>query len=130
MGAPRSDFDGSRPPPRWCLPSDEWERASAALLTELLRDTTDFGAGWRGALGDAPVLLPSDTATRVVDETVCQQASAVINRDLLGWNVAPPILLLRIKDRLVAFPSNASMGEFGFAVQLDLSPRILGVATW
>ena len=38
--------------------------------------------------------------------------------------------LLRVKDRLVAFPSNASMGEFGFAVQLDLSPRVLGVATW
>jgi hypothetical protein len=30
----------------------------------------------------------------------------------------------------VPFPSNASMGEFGFAVQLDQSPRILGVATW
>src|SRR5439155_22459901 len=53
-----------------------------------------------------------------------------INRDVLGWNVAPHIVLLRIQDRLVAFPSNASMGEFGFAVQLDLSPRILGVATW
>jgi len=53
-----------------------------------------------------------------------------LNRDVLGWNVAPPIVLLRIQDRLVAFPSNASMGEFGFAVQLDLSPRILGVATW
>ena len=66
----------------------------------------------------------------VLDETVCQQAAVVVNRDLLGWDVAPPIFLLRIKHRLVAFPSNASMGEFGFAVQLDLSPRILGVATW
>ena len=130
MGSPRSEFDGSRPPPRWCLPSGEWERASAELMTKILGDTTEFGAAWRSALGDAPALLPSDTATVVLDEPACQQAAAVINRDLLGWNEAPPILLLRIKDRLVAFPSNATMGEFGFAVHLDLSPRILGVATW
>ena len=130
MGSPRSEFDGSRLPPRWCLPGGEWERASAELMTTILRDTTEFGAAWRSALGDAPALRPSDTATVVLDEPVCQQAAAVIKRDLLGWRVAPTILLLRVKDRLVAFPSNASMGEFGFAVQLDLSPRVLGVATW
>jgi len=54
-------------------------------------------------------------------------------RPISGARVAVPALPFSVRtaaDGGFGFPSNASIGEFGFAVQLDLSSRILGVATW
>lgn len=131
LGAPSSDFDGSRPPERWCLRVPDWERRAVWWLTLTLSDTTTFGAGWRRVLGDAPQLTSADTVAPVYDEGRCQRVADVINRELLGWSVGPPpIVLLRVRDRLVAFPSNAWRGHFGYAVQLDQTPRIVGVAAW
>jgi hypothetical protein len=131
LGAPPSDFDGSRSPDRWCLRVPSWERVAIAWLTANLSDTTDFGAGWRRVLGGAPRLTRADTVTVESEETVCARVAEIINRDLLGWKVGPPpVVVLRVRDRLVAFPSNAWRGHFGYAVHLDQSPRIAGVATW
>lgn len=126
LGAPHSDL----PSVHSCVRGGEPERRTAAVLTEHLRDTTEFGEGWRRALGRAPSLPPADTATFEYDDDVCQQAATVINRDLLRWKVDPPVLLLRAGGHLFAFPSDASIGEFGIVVHLDRSSRILGALTW
>lgn len=131
MGAPSSDFDGTKTPARWCLPVGDWERTSREWLTANLADTTSFGPEWRRALGDAPRLGITDTVAFVTDEALCRRVAEVINAELLGWAVgAPPLVLLRVQDRFIAFPSNAWRGEFGYAVHLDNIPIIRGVVTW
>jgi len=55
----------------------------------------------------------------------------VVNRGVLGWDVGPPpVVVFRVRDYLVAYPSNARMGEFGMAVGMNLGHQIRGVATW
>jgi hypothetical protein len=55
----------------------------------------------------------------------------IVNRDLLGWEVGPPpMVVFRVRDYLIAYPSNARMGEFGMAVGMNLKHQIRGVATW
>ena len=131
MGAPHSDFDGTRVPLRWCLPVGEWERFSRQWLAANLSDTSSLGTGWRAALGGAPQLRTSDTVAFVADDELCRRVANVINRELLGWSVGPPpVVVLRMRDRFIAFPSNPWRGEFGYAVHLDQTLRVLGVATW
>jgi len=97
----------------------------------VLGDTTDWGAGWRKVLGDAPRLAPEDSIIQVTDERECREISRIINRDLLGWQVGPPpIVVFRVRDYLIAYPSNAGLGEFGLAVGMSLRREIRGVAAW
>ena len=143
VGAPPSDYTGSAPPSQWCLqanaraPGDfgvtgqSWVAASRSWLRQVLSDTTDWGAGWRKALGGAPQLLPSDSIIQVTDERSCRSIAQIVNRDLLGWDVGPPpMVVFRVRNYLIAYPSNARMGEFGMAVGMTLKHQIRGVATW
>jgi hypothetical protein len=143
VGAPPSDYTGATPPSHWCLqataraPGDfgvtgqSWLAASRSWLRQVLSDTTDWGAGWRKVLGGAPQLSPGDSIIQVTDERRCHDIAQVVNRDLLGWDVGPPpMVVFRIRDYLIAYPSNARMGEFGMAVGMDLNHQIRAVATW
>lgn len=143
VGAPPSDYTGRTPPAQWCLqatrraPGDfgmtgqSWTAASRSWLSQVLGDTTHWGAGWRRVLGGAPSLSQRDSIVQVIDEGECRDIAEVINRELLGWQVGPPpVVVFRVRDYLVAYPSNARMGEFGFAVGMSLEHRIRGVATW
>jgi hypothetical protein len=143
VGAPPSDYSGAKPPTTWCLratrraPGDfgvtgqNWTQASRSWLRQVLSDTTDHGAGWRKVLGGAPQLAPSDSIVQVTDEVECRIIAEKLNRELLGWEVGPPpVVVLRVKDYLIAFPSNARMGEFGMAAGMTLRHQLRGVATW
>lgn len=104
---------------------------SRSWLRQVLSDTTDWGAGWRRVLGGAPQLAAQDSIVQVTDERACREIAAIVNRELLGWKVGPPpVVVFQVRDYLVAYPSNARMGEFGLAVGMDLEHRIRGVATW
>lgn len=104
---------------------------SRSWLRRVLGDTTHFGAGWRKVLGGAPSLAPRDSITQVTDEGACREIADIINRALLGWDVGPPpVVVFRIRDYLIAYPSNARMGEFGLAVGMSLEHEIRGIATW
>jgi hypothetical protein len=97
----------------------------------VLSDTTDLGAGWRAVLGGAPHITETDSIVQVLDEIQCRDIAQTINHDLLGWKVGPPpTVVLRVQDYLIAFPSNARRGEFGFAVGMSVQQKIRGVATW
>ncbi len=143
VGTPPSDFAGKSSPLQWCLtatrraPGDlgasgqSWMDASRSWLRYVLSDTTALGKGWRGVLGGAPVLTPNDTIVQVVDELACRDIAEVINRGLLGWEAGPPpVVVFRVRDYLIAYPSNAPMGEFGLAVGMSLTHEIRGVAMW
>ena len=142
VGAPPSDYTGATPPSQWCLqatgraPGDfgvtgqSWTEASRSWLRQVLGDTTDLGAGWRKVLGGAPSLSPRDSIVQVLDESACRDIAEIINRELLGWQLGPPpVVVFRVRDYLVAYPSNAPMGEFGLAVGMSLGHQIRGVAT-
>lgn len=143
VGAPPSDYTGATPPSQWCLqatrraPGDfavtgqSWKAASRSWLHQVLSDTTSWGAGWRKVLGGAPRLAPTDSIVQVTDEHRCRDIAEIINRGLLGWGVGPPpVVVFQVRDYLVAYPSNARMGEFGMAVGMSLKHEIRGVATW
>ena len=143
VGAPPSDYTGERPPSQWCLnatgraPGDfgvtrmNWTEASRSWLFQVLSDTTDLGDGWRAVLPGAPKLTEADSIIQIMDEPTCQAIAEVLNRDLLGWDVGPPpVVVFRVRDYLIAFPSNARMGEFGMAAGMGLDRRIRGVASW
>jgi hypothetical protein len=143
VGAPPSDYNGEKPPAMWCLQAtgraagdlgrsgDTWARISRSWLRQVLSDTTDFGDGWRKVLGGAPRLAPGDSIVQVVDEDECRTIAQLINHDLLGWEVGPPpVVIFRVRDYIVAYPSNAWRGEFGYAVGMNLRHEIRGVATW
>jgi hypothetical protein len=50
---------------------------------------------------------------------------------VLGWTVGPPpVVVFRVKDHLIAYPSNARRGEWGLAVGMTLQRQIRGVAVW
>jgi hypothetical protein len=143
VGAPPSDYTGERPPTAWCLqakgrsPGDfglsgwNWTDASRSWLKDVLSDTTDHGAVWRRVLGGAPQLTDRDSIIQVADENTCRAIAEILNRELLGWQVGPPpVVIFRVRDYLIACPSNARVGEFGMAVCMGLDQRIRGVATW
>jgi ketosteroid isomerase-like protein len=143
VGAPPSDYTGERPPSQWCLdatgrpPGDfgvtgmNWIQASRSWLSQVLSDTTDHGEGWRSVLGGAPRLTEADSINQITDEATCNEIAEVLNRDLLGWDVGPPpVVVFRVRDYLIAFPSNARLGEFGMAAGMGLDRRIRGVASW
>jgi hypothetical protein len=143
VGAPPSDYSGAKPPAAWCLRAtrrssgdfgvtgQNWSQASRSWLRQVLSDTTDHGAGWRKVLGGAPQLAPSDSIVQLTDEVECRAIAEILNRELLGWEVGPPpVVVFRVKDYLIAYPSNASMGEFGMAAGMTLRHHIRGVATW
>jgi len=143
VGAPPSDFTGETPPTHWCLQATQrasgdlgvspqsWTEVSRSWLHQVLSDTTDLGAGWRRVLGGAPPLSARDSIVQVLDERTCHDISEIINLGLLGWEKGPPpVVVFRVRDYLIAYPSNAGMGEFGLAVGLSLERQIRGVATW
>jgi hypothetical protein len=140
VGPPPSDFTGAAPPARWCLQATggasgdfggPWTAITRQWLREVLSDTTDHGDGWRKVLGGAPRLTVTDSILQVSDEAVCHEIAQTLNRDLLGWNVGPPpVVIFRVRDYIIAYPSNARRGEFGLAVGMSLQRRIRGVATW
>ena len=143
VGPPPSDYDGTKPPSVWCLqttrraPGDfgvtgqSWMQASRAWLREVLSDTSSHGAVWRRVLGGAPRLAPSDTIVRVLDESTCRDVAELLNLEVLGWPVGPPpVVIFRVHDYLIAFPSNASRGEFGLAVGMSPRHKIQGIVTW
>jgi hypothetical protein len=143
VGAPPSDYTGATSPSQWCLqatrlaPGDfgvtgqSWTEASRSWLRQVLGDTTELGAGWRKVLGGAPRLAPRDSIVQVTHERACHDIAEILNRGLLGWQVGPPpVVVFRVRDYLVAYPSNARMGEFGLAVGMSLGRQIRGVATW
>jgi hypothetical protein len=97
----------------------------------VLSDTTDFGTNWRKVLGGAPPFAQGDSIVQVTDEDECREIAQIINRDLLGWKVGPPpVVVFRVGDHLIAYPSNAGRGEFGLAVGMNLQREIRGVSTW
>jgi hypothetical protein len=143
VGAPPSDYTGATSASQWCLlatrraPGDfgitgqSWIAASRSWLRQVLGDTTDLGEGWRKVLGGAPRLAPSDSIVQMTDEVECRVIAEILNRELLGWEVGPPpVVVFRVKDYLIAYPSNARMGEFGMAAGMTLGHQIRGVATW
>jgi len=145
VGAPPSDYTGAKAPDVWCLQptgratgdfgvsGQRWLDVSRGWLRQILSDSTEWGSTWRGVLGSAPRLAPADTGSvvQVLDEVECQQVAAILNRDVLGWIVGPPpVVILRVREHLIAYPSNARRGEWGLAVAMNRSHRILGVATW
>jgi len=143
VGAPPSDYNGDKPPAKWCLQTDArapgdfgisgwgWMTASRSWLRDVLSDTTDHGKGWRKVLGGAPVLTPSDSIYQILDENECREIAQILNRDVLGWVVGPPpVVVFRVRDYVIAYPSNARRGEWGLAVGMTLERRIRGVAVW
>jgi hypothetical protein len=75
--------------------------------------------------------MPGDSIVQVMDESECRDIAQLINRDVLGWGVGPPpVVVFRVRDYLIAYPSNAHWGEFGVAVGLSLGREIRGAATW
>ena len=144
VGAPRSDFMGKAPPSQWCLMNDapgradlsagrSWREVSESWLGQVLSDTTEWGQGWRKVLGGAPTIAEDDSTAiqQVTEEPVCRAVAEILNRDLLGWKVGPPpVVVFRVRDFLVAHPSNAWRGEFGYAVGMSPELRIRGVAVW
>lgn len=112
-------------------PGTSWKTVSRGWLRQVLTDTTEFGTTWRDVLGGAPRMTSADSIVEVTDEETCRAAAQLINRDLLGWRVGPPpVVVFRVREYLIAFPSNARMGEWGFAVGLGTGSAIRGVATW
>jgi hypothetical protein len=143
VGAPPSSYTGEKPPEKWCLQTDArghgdfgmsgwgWTTASRSWLRQVLSDTTEHGTGWRKVLGGAPALAESDSIVQILDESECREIARIVNRDVLGWTVGPPpVVVFRVKDHLIAYPSNARRGEWGLAVGMTLTHRIRGVATW
>jgi hypothetical protein len=143
VGTPISDYRGATPPSQWCLqagrraPGDlggtgsTWTEVSRAWLHRVLSDTTQWGAGWRKVLGDIPPLAPSDSIFQVMDESACRDIAAIIHREFLQWKVGPPpVVVFRLHDNLLAFPSNAPLGEFGLAVGMNLKHEIRSAAMW
>jgi hypothetical protein len=139
VGPPISSFTGQAPPTEWCLRSagratgdlgGNWLQTSRGWLRQVLSDSSELGA-WHKVLGGAPVLVATDSITQVLDEVTCREIAQMLNRDLLGWEVGPPpVVVFRIRDFLIAFPSNARRGEFGMAAGMGLDHRIRGVAAW
>jgi hypothetical protein len=146
IGGPPSSYDGSAPPTRWCLVADsatpapvpqrqwtlaKWQQISVHHLRSVLRDTTDFGTTWRSVLGGASLVAANDSIVIETDEELCRSLAESLNRELLGWEVGPPpVAVFRVRDYLFAFPSNARIGHFGYAVGFDKRRTIRGVATW
>jgi hypothetical protein len=143
VGAPPSDYTGETPPAQWCLqatrraPGDfgvtgqNWTQASRSWLRQVLSDTTHHGNVWRQVLGGAPQLAATDSIVQVTDEDTCRAIAEILNRELLGWKVGPPpVVVFRVRDYLIAYPSNARMGEFGMAVGMSLERQVRGIATW
>lgn len=140
VGPAPSDFTGATPPSQWCLHATgrasgdfggRWTETSRGWLREVLSDTTDLGNGWRKVLGGAPRIAPTDSIVQVEDERTCHEIARMLNRELLGWSVGPPpVVIFRVRDYLIAYPSNARRGEFGLAVGMSLQHQIRGVATW
>ena len=129
------------PPARWCLRSTapatgdfavsgrSWIEITRGWLHTVLGYPTPDQSGWRAVLG-APLVQPGDSIVQVFDEAECRRIAQVINRDVLGWRMAPPVVVLRVRGYTVAFPANARFGEFGLAVGLDARRVIRGVAAW
>ena len=143
VGAPPSDFMGQAPPQKWCLQTDgpgrgdlsgrgtSFKDVSRSWLRQVLSDTTELGATWREVLGGAPQMVVQDSIIEVRDERICRTAAQVINRDVLGWQVGPPpVVVFRIGRYLIVYPSNARLGEFGYAVGMSRDLVIRGVAGW
>lgn len=143
VGAPPSDFMGKAPPSVWCLATDgagggdlsprgtHFKEVSRGWLRQVLSDTMELGQGWRKVLGGAPTLTPRDSIIEVTEERTCQQAAQNINHDVLGWQVGPPpVVIFRVGEYLIVYPSNARLGEFGYAVGMSRDLVIRGVAAW
>ena len=143
VGAPPSEFMGKAPPLRWCLETDgpghgdlsprgtSFKTVSRSWLRQVLSDTTAFGATWRKVLGGAPQMVRRDSIVEVLDEQTCRGAAEVINREVLGWQVGPPpVVVFRVGEYFIVYPSNARLGEFGYAVGMNRDLAIRGVATW
>jgi hypothetical protein len=140
VGPPPSDFTGAVPPATWCLQATgrasgdltgPWTATSRSWLRQVLSDTTRLGAVWRRVLGGAPQITPADSILQVTDEPTCRSIAEILNREVLGWRVGPPpVVIFRVRDHLVAYPSNARRGEWGLAVGMTLRREIRGVALW
>ena len=98
------------------------------------RSPGDFGlAGWKWTDASRSWLrdVLGDSIVQVTDEDACRAIAEILNRELLGWQVGPPpVVIFRVRDYLIAYPSNARVGEFEMAVGMGLDRRIRGVATW
>lgn len=143
VGAPPSDFSGAKPPERWCLQTNArapgdfglvghgWMDATRSWMRDVLSDTTEHGDGWRRVLGGAPRLTPSDSIIQLLDEDACREIAQVLNREVLGWEVGPPpVVVFQVRDYLIAHPSNARRGEWGLAVGMTMQRQVRGVALW
>jgi len=140
VGPPPSDYTGAVPPATWCLQptgrasgdfGGAWMKTSRSWLQQVLNDTTRFGAVWRKVLGGAPQITAADSIVQVTDEPTCHAIAELLNREVLGWRVGPPpVVIFRVRDHLLAYPSNARRGEWGLAVGMTLRREIRGVALW
>lgn len=143
VGPPPSDYTGKTPPGRWCLAAtrratgdlgvsqESWDQVSRSWLRQVLSDTTDWGAMWRRVLGGAPTLSATDRIVQIVDEDECRAVAELIDREILGWSVSPPpVVIYRVRDFLIAYPSNMHLGEWGLAVGMSRGLEIRGAAAW
>ena len=140
VGPPPSDYTGAVPPAAWCLQTTgqasgdfggAWTTTSRSWLRQVLSDTTRFGAVWRRVLGGAPQITTADSIVQITDESTCRAIAETLNREVLGWRVGPPpVVVFRVRDHLLAYPSNATRGEWGLAVGMTLRREIRGVALW
>ena len=143
IGPPPSSYTGEAPPEVWCWDESVvaqgdvgvagfgWNEATTSWLRQLLTDSAGLGPRWREAIGGTPPLSEGDTLLRVDDDPACREMALIVNRDVLGWEVGPPpVVVLQHRDFSFVFPSNASRGEFGLVIGLDSSRQIRGVLTW
>lgn len=125
LGPPPFELDGKTPPTAWCL------RTRGRSSDDRAEERWEWGRISRRMLLPKGSTAAGDTISEVTDEAVCKKASAVINRDLLGWRTGgPPVVIFRFGAQWVVYPSNASMGEFGLAVFMDGDLNIHHVSTW
>jgi len=131
------DFTGETPPAQWCLQAtrrasgdlgvsqQSWTEVSRSWLHQVLSDTTDLGVGWR------KVPWKRRASPHVIVSSRCSTSARVMRSrrsstaGCWGWEKGPPpVVVFRVRDYLIAYPSNARMREFGLAFGLSLERQI------
>ena len=143
-GSPRSTITADSSSFKWCLQPTgrstgdlgwlgrSWMDATREKLLQVLSDTTSDGSEWRQAIGGAPQLAPDDSSfVQVLDESTCHSIAVILHREFLGWPTGPPpVVVIQVREFLVAFPANLDLGEFGLAVGMTLAHELRGVTLW
>ncbi len=131
LGAPPSDYRGRVHEPHDCISAGSWWEATERSLRLKLSADNEWGAGWRKALGDAPLIKPGDVITLITDRDRCSFAAVWISDLRAEIPGTPPVVLAQLPDgSYIAWPSQTTYGEFGAAVRMKRLGYIHAVALW